>query len=765
MAANAIGSPSLVHALAVDPRPSILFRRNSDGTLSDHPHKNGAFLQAQVRKHLPDDFESLARSAITPKVRSPASLTIAGSPILVIPIATDYLLCSSSEVLQLPTLDDVLTTTRSSESIDTITDITLTRPRSFEDGSEPWSAPAKALGWLNYATTLTAHQKRIASFPWHKTSLGPIISWPAALKLAVAAHMLDPEPRCIYWGPEFVAIYNEACIPLFGGKHPYALGAHPKDVWAESWPIAAHMFNDAMYHGKATQVTNLQMFVCRHGFLEEVFVNSIYLPIPGFDSTAADDNGLLNEFTETTDSVLAARHQKVVNGILTHMEEAQSIRQFFDATVETMRKSVSDVAYALVYLRNDLIAHQTNGEMCAESGFRLTHNLGLEGVLPDVETAFDFDGPGRARQGQLTSTLLDASEQDGVLVLRSTDGTLPPLLMHANPDRGFGDVVTDALVLSITTLTGREHVASLVIGMNPRRSMDARQMTWAQVLRDALIKGITMVSLPNDARRNQRRIEQINISLLDRLKESDAESNRLQARFTKMAGSAPHGMFMFTADGRKPLYVNDEYLRLLSITREALDDERAFLQSIADEDVMRVAEAFQKLITDYKSVSIKFRAKEDWEVLDETTGRRISAPRYLVATCLPEMDELGNVLNLQGWLQDVSEAHYTQSLMSQRLQEATVSRQNAESFIDMVSHELRNPLSAILQSADSITSAQSNFIGSVDDGDELTAQRETAESVLDAAQTIILCAQHQKRIGEYLRKADSGSMILTENSR
>jgi signal transduction histidine kinase len=56
----------------------------------------------------------------------------------------------------------------------------------------------------------------------------------------------------------------------------------------------------------------------------------------------------------------------------------------------------------------------------------------------------------------------------------------------------------------------------------------------------------------------------------------------------------------------------------------------------------------------------------------------------------------------------------------------------------MVSHELRNPLSAILQSAD-------NIIATLDDP---VARRKTSvemiDGVLDSAQTIILCAQHQK---------------------
>ena len=57
---------------------------------------------------------------------------------------------------------------------------------------------------------------------------------------------------------------------------------------------------------------------------------------------------------------------------------------------------------------------------------------------------------------------------------------------------------------------------------------------------------------------------------------------------------------------------------------------------------------------------------------------------------------------------------------------------------------MRNPLSAIMLSADGIANSIIEFRDPRDD--PTLAYRELLESNLDAAQTIILCAQHQKRI-------------------
>jgi CheY-like chemotaxis protein len=77
---------------------------------------------------------------------------------------------------------------------------------------------------------------------------------------------------------------------------------------------------------------------------------------------------------------------------------------------------------------------------------------------------------------------------------------------------------------------------------------------------------------------------------------------------------------------------------------------------------------------------------------------------------------------------------------------------------------MRNPLSAILQCADEISTSLSEFRASDDivrAGDKIS---DLLDSGIDAAQTISLCAQHQKRIVDdilTLSKLDSALLIVT----
>lgn len=76
---------------------------------------------------------------------------------------------------------------------------------------------------------------RIDAFDWAKTSLGVQCDWPAELKMAVNIMLALEVPVALYWGPELVVLYNDACRLLLRDKHPDALGQSAQTVFAEAW--------------------------------------------------------------------------------------------------------------------------------------------------------------------------------------------------------------------------------------------------------------------------------------------------------------------------------------------------------------------------------------------------------------------------------------------------------------------------------------------------------------------------------------------------
>lgn len=65
-------------------------------------------------------------------------------------------------------------------------------------------------------------------------------------------------------------------------------------------------------------------------------------------------------------------------------------------------------------------------------------------------------------------------------------------------------------------------------------------------------------------------------------------------------------------------------------------------------------------------------------------------------------------------------------------------KRQTENFIDMTSHEMRNPLSAILQSADAISSVVEEVSEKKPHGVKIEIDQASADSIADYASTIMV---------------------------
>jgi hypothetical protein len=75
----------------------------------------------------------------------------------------------------------------------------------------------------------------IRALDWSRTSLGPNGAWPEQLKAVVSLMLPARAQIVLFWGPEFVALYNDAYTPTIGAKHPRALGRPARENWEELW--------------------------------------------------------------------------------------------------------------------------------------------------------------------------------------------------------------------------------------------------------------------------------------------------------------------------------------------------------------------------------------------------------------------------------------------------------------------------------------------------------------------------------------------------
>lgn len=100
-----------------------------------------------------------------------------------------------------------------------------------------------------------------------------------------------------------------------------------------------------------------------------------------------------------------------------------------------------------------------------------------------------------------------------------------------------------------------------------------------------------------------------------------------------------------------------------------------------------------------------------------------------------------------------------------RARDAEESKRQQEAFIDMTSHEIRNPLHGIHQAADLLYSSLKFLCGLVENshhisGPDLVQFRDELREDIDAIESIQLCASHQSRIADDIINVSKLSMGL-----
>ncbi|KAL1897299.1 hypothetical protein Cpir12675_002405 [Ceratocystis pirilliformis] len=273
----------------------------------------------------------------------------------------------------------------------------------------------------------------------------------------------------------------------------------------------------------------------------------------------------------------------------------------------------------------------------------------------------------------------------------------------------------------------------------------------------------------------------------------------------RMAEHATVGMYHTDRRGRI-FSANDVFFQMIGQERVDLHETEIMLWDLAyrDEENGIFEDSLKYVAATGRSWTHEMRLKTTWMADDGYGGQR-PAPRWVVATVLPIRDMNGLVTSFTGCISDISDQKWQTERERQHKEEAIESKRQQENLIDMTSHEMRNPLGSIIQCADDIvntlneileefdTSAASNVTSAGDGPDSpsetcpistpypasyfggATSPRQIPSSAqarrlqmiedcMENAETIVECAQHQKRIVDdilTLSKLDAKLLMVT----
>lgn len=148
---------------------------------------------------------------------------------------------------------------------------------------------------------------------WRASRLGPVSSWPQSLRTSLGICISSRFPIAIYWGPEFVMLYNDDLIPMVGAnKHPHAMGRPAFEVLPEIRALIEPLLLRVVETGEAIGSEDLMLPLLRSEAQEESYFTFTYSPIR--DESGAV-GGVFCAVIETTDKLIEGRRLRLLHAL------------------------------------------------------------------------------------------------------------------------------------------------------------------------------------------------------------------------------------------------------------------------------------------------------------------------------------------------------------------------------------------------------------------------------------------------------------------
>ena len=613
---------------------------------------------------------------------------------------------------------------------------------------------------LPNSPALPRHIQFTRSIDWASTSLGPIEKWPSELRSMCNLIMASPHPAAMYWGPDLIAIYNEAYILLAGQKHPKLMGQSYRDAWAEIWDSVEAVFHTATTTGQATMKDDDCLFIQRafdQGQLEETYFSWSIIPLVGADGTVV---GLYNPAFEKTRRKVAERRMLTLREVGEKTATARDLKSFWQQCLAGLKYNEYDSPFVVLYsIADDPESDSSSMHSHSNANFGvkqcvLEGSLGIPEGHPAAAPYVDL----KNETDYFSQIFRESIKDDRPILLSTEDGTLDAEMLEGIDWLGFGDPCTSAVCCPVHLTGGESTLGFLVMGLNPRRPYDDDYSLYVELLSRQIATAMASVVLFEEeiarGKRAARLAAQDRIELSEQLAARTQEAVESETKFTRMAEFAPVGIFIADSKGQLN-YVNDKWHEITKVPK-GLEGSDEFLDCVKEEDQDMARKAWSEVTQEAIDMNTEMRLKAPWTDQNGTKG-----DTWVLASAYPEVDSDGNVQVIFGSITDISQQKWAEHFEKRRMEEAVEMKRQQENFIDITSHEMRNPLSAILQCADEITTSMTEFQMN-DFPQHMTA--DMAKNSIDAAGIIALCAQHQKRIVDdilTLSKLDSALLLVT----
>ncbi|CAA9961490.1 Aerobic respiration control sensor protein arcB [Pyrenophora teres f. maculata] len=622
-----------------------------------------------------------------------------------------------------------------------ISSVTLSTP----DSTVPdWTVP-------HPRGVLSEHLQFVRSIDWAKTPLGAMKRWSIQFREIVCLVMRNPHPSSVFWGEDLTMLYNEAYRDdVTGDKHPALMGTGFSGPFGEMWHAVGPIIRECARTGHAQLTHNQPLPIMRYGYMEESFFTWSFVPV--FGGTDRVLGFYLNAFDTTIESI-SSRRMELLRYLGECMNATRTVKEFWERVLDGLNHNEYDVPFALLYSIADSEDPDTVDSPSSDVSTFPNKFCILEGTIGVLRghSACPEKFNLRESYDTLTSAFSESTRTLEPKMLCATQGSLPETLLDAVQWRGYEDPSREAMILPLRPTNADNTCALLLLGINPRRAYDQEYRTFLEMLNRQIATSLASVLLFEDeVRRSKHEVELATLQ-----KEQLSQQLQLQTtRMRRMTELSPLGMFLFEPGGRL-LEANDRYYEMTGVSPKEAEEPWSVEMMVGDSQ--RVSqEMWDYMVNEHRPASRELQFANSRVQPKDIDGQPIEY--WVLVNSQPEIDADGELVSIMGSITDISHLKWAQGLQERRLREAEESKRQQNEFIDITSHEMRNPLSAILICADDIRDTMTKHCFSNE------YDRIMAKDCIEAANNIALCVHHQKSIVDDIltvSKLDSNLLRIT----
>jgi len=288
---------------------------------------------------------------------------------------------------------------------------------------------------------------------------------------------------------------------------------------------------------------------------------------------------------------------------------------------------------------------------------------------------------------------------------------LPVQLIEGIQWRGFGEVSKQFVIFPMRPTNRDSSMGFLFLGLNPRTPYDEDYQKFVSLLSRQLITSLASIVLyEEELLRGQKAVKQYARKQAQLSEKLESSEQKFQQRFATFASRAQTGIFEINPNGEYT-YCNDAWYEISGLPRENPGKSTFMSAAIllaSDSELEDIRAGWDNLVISKKTTVMECRLKRPWKVPDAVeAGTGEEGSTWVQFSAYPDLAEDGSVRAVMGTLSDISHLKWAEELQKRRMEEAVEARRSQENFIDMTSHEIRNPLSAVIQCSDATISVSS----------------------------------------------------------